>query len=82
MLLKQFAEMISIVIPHRGCHFLNAAVTAAFQQLLGFFQTDINQVPDRSVPCFALKYFGNIKGAEVHIFGNLIQRNLDRKSVV
>ena len=62
--------MVSILITHGQSHLLNAA--AGLKKLPGFFKPDVDQVANGGVSRFAFKYFGDIKGAQIHIFRNLV----------
>ena len=48
--LKQFAEVIGIIVAYQRGNLLNATVVPLFQQFLGFFQANVDQVSDRCVP--------------------------------
>lgn len=73
MLLKQLTEMVGVVISHTQGNVLYAGVLLLVKQEPGFLHTDFNQVVNRGVAGFAFEYFGYVKGAEVHIPGDLIQ---------
>ena len=64
--------MIGVVVAYLGGHFLYACIVSAFQYLLRMFQSDVDQIVYRRIPRFALEDLGNVKGAQIHVFCNLI----------
>lgn len=73
MFFKQFAEVVCVVIPHAQGNVLNAGILLFVQQKLCFFHSHFYEVVDRGVAGLAFKYFGYVKGAQVHVAGYLIK---------
>lgn len=73
MFFKQFAEVVCVVIPNAQGNVLNAGILLFVQQKLCLFHSYLYEVVDRGVTGFAFKYFGYVKGAQVHVAGYLVE---------
>lgn len=75
MLLKNLAEMVSVLIAHTFGDILNTGIRLGEKQLFGFFHTQTDQIIDRCVSYFVFEQARDVERTQVHIARNLIQGN-------
>lgn len=65
--------MVGIVVSHAQGNVLDAGILLFVKKKSGFFHSHLYEVVDGGVAGLAFKYFGYVKGAEVHVAGYLVK---------
>lgn len=70
---EEFAEMVSVFVAYHGGDGLDAQVRGGFHEVAGFFHAEFDQIVDGGVSGLGFEDLGEVKGAEIHVFGYLVE---------
>ena len=73
MFFEEFAEVVGVFVAYHGCDGLDAQVRGGLHEVAGFFHAESDQVVDGGVSGLGFEDLGEVKGAEVHVFGYLVE---------